>query len=169
MKVLIVYDSVSISKMTASVAKTISEVMKEKKLEVNAVHVTDADADSVKKFDCVLAGAPTMAFKPSRGIMQFLNNLPANVSGKLAAAFDTQVKSRLSGSAVKDIEGKLKGRGFKLISPPLVTYVELKEKATPQRKQNEPNTENEWQLKEGELEKVKMWSQEVSETLSKLD
>jgi hypothetical protein len=74
-------------------------------------------------------------------------------SGKLAAAFDTQIKSRFSGSAVKGIEDKLKKLGFRLVIAPLVVYVEGKT--------------NKYHLKEGELEKTKKWAQTVAETLSK--
>jgi hypothetical protein len=85
--------------------------------------------------------------------MQFLDGLPSKeLSGKLAAAFDTQLQSRISGSAAKGIEGKLKGLGFRLVTAPLIAYVERKM--------------NEWQLKEGELEKAKNWAQTVVEVLS---
>lgn len=97
-----------------------------------------------------------MRFRVSERMRQFLDDLPGkDFSGKLAAAFDTQVQSRLSASAAKGIEGKLKGLGFKLITAPLIAYVEGKLK------------ENEWRLKEGELEKAKKWAQEVAETISK--
>jgi len=156
MKVLVVYDSVSPSKVTATVAKNIAEVLKEKDIEVDSVFVADADKAAVKNYDCLLVGAPTMAFRATRAIMQFLNDLPtAELSGKLAAAFDTQVKSRLSGNATKGIEGKLKSLGFKLVSTPLVAFVDGK------------MGENEWHLKEGEPEKTKKWTQELAETLSK--
>jgi hypothetical protein len=103
----------------------------------------------------LLAGAPTMAFRASKGIMQFLDGLPSEgLSGKLAAAFDTQSKSRLSGNAAKGIEGKLKGLGFKLVAAPLVAYVESA---------GQP----EWRLKEGEQEKAEKWAQEVAEALLK--
>jgi len=156
-RVLIVYDSVSPSKVTASVAETLCEVLKGKGLEVDSLFVADADKEIVRDCDCLLAGAPTMAFRASKGIMQFLNSLPSEgFSGKLAAAFDTQVRSRLSGSATKGIEGKLKRLGFKLVAAPLIAYVESKGK-------------NKWQLKEGELEKAKKWAQDLSEALLKLD
>jgi len=156
LKVLIVYDSVSPSKVTTSVAETVHEVVKGKGLEVDSFFVADADKEVVKNYDCLLAGAPTMAFRASKGIIQFLNSLPsAGFSGKLAAALDTQMESRFSGSAAKGIEGKLKRLGFKLVATPLVAYVERKGK-------------NEWQLKEGELEKAKKWAQDISEALLKL-
>jgi len=154
MKVLIVYDTVSPMKLTAKVAETIGGVLKEKGIEVDSFFVKDVDKAAVKNCDCLVAGAPTMAFRASREIMQFLDGLPSkDFSGKLAAAFDTQVQSRMSGSAVKGIEDKLKDLGFKMITAPLIAYVEGKK--------------NEWHLKEGELEKAKNWAQTIAEVLSK--
>jgi flavodoxin len=154
MKVLIVYDTVSPMKLTAKVAETIVGVLKEKGIEVDSFFVKDVDKAIVKNYDCLIVGAPTMYFRTSSGMMQFLNGLPnKEFYGKLAAAFDTQQQTRMSGSAVKGIEGKLKGLGFKLITAPLVTYVEGKI--------------NEQHLKEGELEKTKNWAQEVAKAPSK--
>jgi flavodoxin len=155
MKVLIVYDSVSPMRLTEKVAETIGEVLKEMGIEVDSLFVKDANVAVVKNYDCLIAGAPTMAFRASSGMRKFLEDLPSeDFSGKLAAAFDTQVQSRLSGSAVKGIEGKLKDLGFKLIAAPLIAYVEGKR--------------NEWHLKEGELEKAKKWAQTVAEALQSL-
>jgi flavodoxin len=154
MNVLVVYDSVSQTKLTAKVAETISEVLKDKGIQVDSFHVKDVDKAIVKDYDCLVAGAPTMAFRTSREMKRFLDGLPRKeFSGKLAAAFDTQIQSRFSGSAVKGIEGKLKDLGFKLVTAPLISYVDGKT--------------NQMRLKEGELEKTKEWAQTVAETLSK--
>jgi flavorubredoxin len=156
MKVLIVYDSVSPSKVTALVAENIGEVLKERGIQVDSVFVADVDKSVVKNYDCLLVGAPTMRFRATTDIMQFLNSLSSTESsGRLAAAFDTQVKGRFSASAAKNIEGKLKGLGFKMITAPLIAYVEGKLR------------QNIWHLKDGELEKAKKWAQDVAETLSK--
>jgi flavodoxin len=156
MKVLIVYDTVSPMKLTAKVAEAIGEVLKEKGIEVDSFFVVDVDKAVVKNYDCLLAGAPTMRFRVSTRMRQFLDALPSkDFSGKLAAAFDTQVQSRFSASAARGIESKLKALGFKLITAPLIAYVEGKLR------------QNEWQLKEGELEKAKKWAQEVAEAISK--
>ena len=156
MKVLIVYDTVSPMKLTAKVAETIGGVLKEKGIEVDSFFVVDVDKAVVKNYDCLLAGAPTMRFRVSTRMRQFLDGLSGkDFSGKLAAAFDTQVQSRFSASAAKGIEGKLKGLGFKLITAPLIAYVEGKLR------------QNEWRLKEGELEKAENWAQTVAEVLSK--
>lgn len=154
-KVLIVYESVSLSQVTASVAETIRGILKEKGVEVDSFAVADADKAEIKDYGCLLAGAPTMGFRASRGIMQFLDGLPrGGFSGKLAAAFDTQSKFRFSGSAAKGIEGKLKDLDFKLVVGPLFAYVEGAGKGK-------------WRLKEGEQEKAEKWAQEVAEAVLK--
>jgi flavorubredoxin len=154
MKVLIVYDTVSPLKVTAKVAETIGEALKEKGIEVNSFFVKDVDRATVKSFDCLIVGSPTMYFRASSGIMQFLNSFSAReFSGKLGAAFDTQMQSRMSGNGAEAIEKKIKKLGFDVIAPPLVAYVEGKMSAM--------------QLKGGELEKAKGWAQEVAQTLSK--
>lgn len=154
MKVLVVYDTFSPMKLTAKVAETIVEVLKDKGIQVDSFYVKDADKATVRNYDCLVAGAPTMYFRASSGIKKFLDSLPSKeLSRKLAAAFDTQLQSKFLGSAAKGIEGKLKSLGFKLVTAPLVAYVEGKT--------------NEMHLKEGQLEKAKDWAQTVAETLSK--
>jgi len=151
MKVLIVYDSVSPMKLTAKIAETIAKMLEEKGIEVDSFFVKDVDKSMVKNSDCLIAGAPTMAFKASSGMMQFLNSLPSKeFSGKLAVVFDTQLQWRFSGSAVKGIEGKLRDLGFRLVTAPLIAYVG-----------------GQADLKEGELEKAKKWAQTIAEALSK--
>jgi flavodoxin len=154
MKVLIVYDTASPLKMTAKVAETIGGVLKEKGIEVDSFFVKDVDRATVKNFDCLIAGGPTMYFRASGGMMQFLNSFSdKEFSGKRGAAFGTQLQSRMSGNGAEGIEKKLKKLGFEVIAPPLVAYVEGKMNAM--------------QLKAGELEKTKNWAQEVAKALSK--
>jgi flavodoxin len=61
--------------VTASVAEALREIVNGKGLEVDSFFVADADKEIVENYDCLLAGAPTMAFRASKGIMQFLNSL----------------------------------------------------------------------------------------------
>jgi len=152
MKVLIAYDTVSPMTLTAKVAETIGGVLKEKGIEVVSFFVKDVDKAIVKDYDCLVAGAPTMYFRASKGIMQFLNGLPSKeFSGKLAAAFDTQLQTWYSGNAAKGIEKKLKKLGFEIVSPPLIAYVEGKT--------------NQMHLKEGELEKAKKYAEDLANKL----
>jgi flavodoxin len=152
MKVLIVYDTVSPMRVTEKVAQTIGEVLKEMGIDVDSLYVKDVNVSTVKNYDCLIAGAPTMAFRVSSEMKRFLETLPREgFSGELAAAFDTQIQSRLSGSAAKGIDGKLKDLGFRLVTASLIVYVEGKG--------------NEWRLKEGESEKAKNWAKTVAEAL----
>jgi flavodoxin len=143
-------------KLTAKVAETIHEVLKEKGIVVDSFYVKDVNRATVKNYECLIAGGPKMYFRASKGIMEFLNSFQdKEFSGKFAAAFDTEVKSGIGtiGNAIKTMESKLGKLGFEIVSPSLMVYVEGKM--------------NQMQMKEGELEKAKNWAQEVAKSLSK--
>jgi len=153
MKILVVFDSVSKSKVTKQVAHALGEPMKEGGLEVDIQYCKDVKNNAILNYDCVIAGAPTMAFRPSKDMGQFLYSLRGmDFKGKRAAAFDTQLQSRLSGNAAKGIDDRLRSLGFSIFKEPLVVYVESKVK-------------DEWLLKAGEPEKVRAWSQEAAAAL----
>ena len=150
MKILIAYDTGSVNRNTERVAKALSEVLREKGFDVDCFYVKDVDPTSVKNYDCVLAGSPTQWHKATGPIMQFLDRFRKDeFSGKLAAAFDTQLQIPLSGNAAKGIEKKLEKLGFKIVMPPLVTYVEGKD----------------IHLKDGELEKAKKYAEDLANNL----
>jgi flavodoxin len=150
LKILVVYDTGSVNRNTEKVAKAMSEILKGKGFDVDCLYVKDVDPASMKNYDCVLAGSPTQAFRATVPIMQFLDRFAKDeFSGKLAAAFDTQLQMPLSGNAAKGIEKKLEKLGFKIAISPLVTYVEGKE----------------IHLKEGELEKAKKYAEDLANKL----
>jgi len=152
LKILIAYDTASLNRNTEKVAKAMSEVLKEKGFDVDCLHVKDVDPAGVKNYDCVLAGSPTQWHKATGPIMQFLDRFAKDeFSGKLAAAFDTQIRAPLSGKAGKGIEKKLEKLGFKIVMPSLAIYVEGKM--------------NEIRLKDGELEKAKKYAEDLAKTL----
>ena len=154
MKVLLVYDTFSSMRLTEKVAEAISNVLKEARIEVDSFFVKNVDKATLKNYDCVLVGAPTMAFRASKDIMQFLDSINSKeFSGKLVASFGTQIQWRLSGSASKGIETTLKDLGFKSAAAPLITYVEGKR--------------DDMQLKEGELEKAENWAKAIVDMLQK--
>lgn len=155
MKVLLVYDSVSVSKATKQVAEMIAEALEAKGLDAEAKHCAEVGGSTVIGYDCVIAGAPTMAFRMSRDMGAFLGSLKGmGFNGKRAAAFDTQTQNRLSGNAAKGIEERLIDLGFTILKPHLVVYVEGGAgKGT-------------WQLKQGEGEKVKAWALEAAGALA---
>jgi flavodoxin len=152
MKILIVYDTTSAQRNTEKVATAINEVLKAKGFNVDCLYVNNVDAANVKNYDFVLAGAPTQAFRATRPLIEFLDRLSGDESaGKSAAAFDTQLQSRFSGNAAEGIQKKLQKLGFKIIMPPLVTYVEGKMEVV--------------HLKDGELDKAKKYAEELASKL----
>jgi flavorubredoxin len=154
MKVLLVYDTVSESKMTGKIAEIVVAAMREEGAQVDSFFVEDAGNAKVKDYGCLVVGAPTMAWKPSQRMKKYLDSLSeAECQGKLAAAFDTQLKSGLSGDATKHMEKSLTKVGFKIVSPALLSYVESENKL--------------YKLKEGESEKAKAWGHELARKLSK--
>jgi flavodoxin len=164
LKILVVYDTSSRAwgaavapRNTEKVARAMSEVLKEKGFDVDCLYVTDVDPASVKNYDCILAGSPTQWRRATGPIMQFLDRFAKDeLSGKLAAAFDTQLQMPLSGNAAKGIEKKLEKLGFKIVMPSLVTYVQSKK---------DVEGKNEMQLKEGELEKAKKYAEDLANKL----
>ena len=153
MKILIVYDTASVNRNTEKVARAMSEVLKEKGFDVDCLYVGDVDPAGVRNYDCVLAGSPTQWLKATGPIMQFLDRFAKDeFSGKLAAAFDTQLQRIMSGNAAKGIEKKLEKLGFKMVIPSLVTYVE-------------GGNVYEMYLKEGELEKAKKYAEDLAKAL----
>jgi len=153
MKVLVVYDSVSPSKITKQVAEILEGALKEKGIEVDTRYFEEIDKAVVAGYDCIIAGAPTMAFRMSKGMGSFLDGLKGiDSKGKRGTGFDTQI-ARFSGNAAKGIQNKLEDLGFNIFKPHLVVYVEGKEKGT-------------WQFKPGESEKAKAWAQEAASALS---
>jgi len=158
LRILVVYDTNSVIRNTEKVAKAMSEVLKEKGFDVDCLYVKDVDSASVENYDCILAGSPTQWHKATGPIMQFLGMFAkAEFSGKLAAAFDTQIRVPLSGNAAKGIEKKLKKLGFKIVLPSLVTYVESKKNV---------EGKSEVHLKEGELEKAKKYAEDMANNIN---
>jgi flavodoxin len=157
LKILVVYDTGSANRNTERVAKAMSEVLKEKGFDVDCSYVKDVDPASVKNYDFALAGGPTQWLKATGPVTQFLERFAEDeFSGKLAAAFDTQLQLPLSGNAAKGIEKKLRKLGFKIIMPPLVTYVENSARE---------HAVNRMHLKEGEIEKAKKYAEDLANKL----
>jgi flavodoxin len=154
LKILIAYDTSSVNRNTEKVARAMSEVLQEKGFDVDCLYVGDVDPAGVRNYDCVLAGSPTQWLKATEPIMQFLDRFAKDeFSGKLAAAFDTQLQRIMSGNAAKGIEKKLEKLGFKRVIPSLVTYVEGR-------------NVYEMYLKEGELEKAKKYAEDLAKALA---
>ncbi len=154
MKALIVYDSVSPNRNTEKIARAVGEALRERGFEVNCLSVHSAGQTAVMDYDVFMVGSPTMGWSATAPIKQFLERLdPKDVTGKMAAAFDTRVQSRFSGQAVKGIQERFERRGFRIIISPLVAYVEGGKR------------KNEYVLKEGELDKAKKYADDLSKAV----
>lgn len=153
MKILVVYHTASTQRNTEKIAQAISEVLKTKGFQVDCLYVDDVDPANVKNYDSIIAGSPTHAFRATPSITQFLDKLTKDqLTGKPAAAFDTQLQTWWSGNAANGIQKRLENLGYKIIMPPLVAYVEGK-------------TE-EVHLKDGEIEKTKKYAEDLAVKLS---
>jgi len=148
-KVLVVYDTVSEAKVTSKVAEAVVEGLKTKGLTVDSFFVEEAGKVKAQDYDCLVVGAPTMAWRPSKRMKAYLAGLKGgSFSGKKAASFDTQMKSSFSGDATKHMDKTLQSLGFAVQSPSLLAYVVSEEKK--------------YKLKEGELEKAKAWAGDLA-------
>jgi len=153
-KVLVIYDSVSNAKVTAKVAEAVVASLRGKGVTVDSFFVEDSAKANVKDYDCLVLGAPTMAWRPSKRMKEYISGLAGNeFSGKKAAAFDTQMKSAVSGNATKHMEKSLKALGFSIPTPSLISYVFSENK--------------QYKLREGEIEKAKAWGAALAAALTK--
>ncbi len=153
MKAAVIYDTVSPAKVTGKVAEMIAESLRNGGISVDSFFVEDASNASWGEYDCLVIGAPTMAWRPSERMKKFLGSLQGKaISGKKAATFDTQLKSAFSGNATKHMEKDLRGLGLQIVVPALLAYVESKDK--------------QYRLKDGEAQKVQAWGQELAKVLT---
>jgi len=123
MKALIAYDSVSSEKNTRKVAEALRDALRLKGVEADSFHADEVDAQRVAGYDCLVVGSPTMAWRPTPPVVALLDRLAQRPKGGSAAAFDTRVKSILSGGAAGQIEGRLRKLGFKVAAPATAFYV----------------------------------------------
>ncbi len=99
--------------------------------------------------DLLIVGSPTHGFRPTEATRAFLDSLQPNIlSGVQAAAFDTQYRSRLSGSAAKKIEKALQRQGCPIVAPAIGFFV----------------IGSEGPLAEGELDKAAAWAKQIAES-----
>jgi flavodoxin len=154
MKFVIVYDSVSKTRVTEKVAVMIQDGLKEKGIEAEALQVSHAGGIKIEDFDCLIVGSPTMGWRPTKETLKFLDGLKGKITSvKFAASFDTQMKSFISGNANRAMEEKLKELGFKIAQAPLMAYVH--------------GGKDKYQLRGGESEKVKEWAKGIVDTIGK--
>lgn len=152
MKVLVVYDTVSPARVTGKVAEILVAGLHEKGVNVDSFFIDDAGKADPKDYDCLVLGAPTMAWKPSQKMKGYLAGLQGkSYAGKLAATFDTQLKSAISGNATKHMDQSLTAAGFNIAVPDLIAYVKTENK--------------QYRLLDGEEAKIKNWAYELAKVL----
>ena len=90
--------------------------------------VSDCATLELEGVDLLVVGSPIVGWKPSEKMREFLASFSASkLQGLKAAAFDTRIKTRLSGDAARKIAGVLTKAGAKVIVPPQAFYVKGKE------------------------------------------
>ena len=152
MNILVVYDSLYGN--TEKIALSIAEVYAEQ--QVRCMPVKGFSASDLTAVNLLVAGSPTHGGRPSQGMKDFLNSLPAgSLKNTQAAAFDTgipvEVKKgfvrfviRFFGYASKHIANALKKNGAAVLAAE--TFFVL---------------DKEGPLKEGEIERSKKWAGEL--------
>lgn len=87
MNVLIVYDSFFGN--TEQIALTLRDTLG--KEQAKAVRVEAFEPEQLKAIDLLIVGSPTRAFRPTKGITEFIKKLPADgLRGISICAFDTR-------------------------------------------------------------------------------
>ena len=157
MKVMVIYDSFFGN--TEQIARTIGNALGTGE-DVRTVRVSEVTPAQLAGLELLIVGSPTRAFKPTEGMVSFLNSIPAGaLKGIKVAAFDTRIgladiKPAIfrfivdrGGYAAKPIAASLKKAGGDLAAPPEGFFV--KDRQGP--------------LKDGELERAASWARRVSD------
>ena len=88
-------------------------------IDTICVNTNDVQTESLSDYDFIAIGAPTQMFTASKPMKDFLLKLEGvqGLRSKYGFAFDTKFASRLSGSASKYIEKRLKELGMEIVMP----------------------------------------------------
>lgn len=144
LKTLIVFDSQSGN--TELIARSIGSGIGGAQ-EVRVIKVDQVRRSDLSGVELLLVGSPTQAWRSTTNTRQFLEGLEdEEVRGIFAASFDTGFRSRLSGSAFKGIERKLRRKGAVIAKKGERFYVE--DMTGP--------------LEEGELNRARDWGAELA-------
>jgi flavodoxin len=156
-QILVVYDSVFGN--TEMIARSMAAA-----LGAAVVPVGQANAEQIRGIDLLVVGSPTRGFRPTEGMVRFLNTLAkGSLKGIQAAAFDTRIvletidSSALrfmvdrGGYAAPWIARSLAKKGAGLAVPPEGFYV----------------TGEQGPLKEGELERAASWAENITKVMKR--
>lgn len=149
MKTLVVYDSnFGNTKLIAE------EIAREFTPNVKTVSVNQIDQNDLQQLDLLVVGSPINAWQPTRSILWFIYKLNQS-KNKIAkvAAFDTRVRSFMSGNAAKKIAKAFSDRRFQIIEKPQGFYVSGKEGP----------------LLPGEVDRAKAWAKSIHQQMEKMN
>lgn len=147
MKALIVFDS------NYGNTKLIAEgIAQELAPDAKAVAVNNLNKNDLEQMDLIIVGSPINAWRPTQSILWFIYRLNSMVrKGVKVAAFDTRVRSFISGNAAKKIANALSDIGFMVIDKPQGFYVKGKEGP----------------LLSGEIERARSWAKNLRDQMEK--
>lgn len=145
METLIIYDSNFGN--TKKIADAISAAFNG---NAKAQSVNDFKKEDLEGKKLLIVGSPINAWRPTKKITEFLKQLnPVMMKGIKTAAFDTRVRSFISGNAAKRIAKQLQNSGGEVIAEAIGFYVKG----------------NEGPLEEGELERAMEWAKKLQSKL----
>jgi flavodoxin I len=160
-KSLLVYDSVfgNTEKIARAIGNTVNSGG-----AVEICRVSDYKPELLADVSLVIIGSPTRGFRPTKNIIDLINNMPAGTLKKIrVAAFDTRISTldikskflsfmvNVFGYAAKPIASRLKKKGGSLIIAPEGFFV----------------NDSQGPLKDGELERAVEWGKQISNRINK--
>ncbi len=102
---------------------------------VDCLKVGEFDEANLTDYDLIVVGGPTNMARMSKPMQEFFHHLKSiRLRGKKGFCFGTRIESKMNvfdinGSA-KKIEGKLRGRGVRMVKPAVNVIVEGREGPT---------------------------------------
>lgn len=146
MKTLVVFDS-SFGN-TATIARKIAEQLGN---DVRAMKVSEFNKEDLRDVGLLIVGSPINAWRPTPKTKELLDSfLPSLLKGVKTAAFDTRIKSFISGNAAKRIQRALEKAGGETVVPAEGFYVKG----------------SEGPLRDGETERAGKWADEIIRKLA---
>lgn len=137
MEVLIIFDS-----NFGNTKKIADQIANQIGSGASSISVNDFKESDLLGIKLLIVGSPINAWRPTKKTANFLDRLDSSkMKNVKAAAFDTRVKSFISGNAAKKIAKALENSGMNVIVSPMGFYVKG----------------NEGPLIEGEMKKVEAW------------
>jgi hypothetical protein len=110
--------------------------------------------------DLLLVGGPTQRHGMSPTLRGFLDALPRDgLRNTRVATFDTRYRMAplLSGSAAKEVAGRLRRSGFRLVAAPESFFIERDRPPNGEKRRHGSE-----QLEPGELERARAWGRRLA-------